>query len=313
MQDLNDIHYFVQVVEHGTFSAASKTLGIARSQLSFRIARLEESLGVRLIQRTTRHFHVTELGQRYYEQCLQILAVVKQAQKVVDDVQGKPKGRLRVGCPVSFDHLLLAPILIGYLKHNPGVHIDLDICHHQMDIVEAGYDVAFRVRPSLKDSSMVVRSFGLDPHILVASADLAKQWGLPKSPCDLRRFPSIDNISNEGRHFWSLQQAKDDPIQIEHHPSLITDNLQVLFQAVHAGVGVSQCPEFLCRPYLATGELVRFLPDWSLPPGNVHAVYPSRHGQMPALRDFIAYTTRHMPKLLEKLHRDFNSAATHQL
>jgi DNA-binding transcriptional LysR family regulator len=313
MQDLNDIHYFVQVVEHGTFSAASKTLGIAKSQLSFRIARLEESLGARLIQRTTRHFHVTALGKRYYEQCLQILAAVNQAQKLVDDVQGKPQGRIRVGCPVSFDHLLLAPIIIGYLKHNPGVHIDLDTCHHQMDIVEAGYDIAFRVRPSLKDSSMVVRSFGLDPQILVASPDLLKQLGEPKSPDDLRRFPSVDTISNEGRHFWCLQKAKDAPIQMEHHPNLITDNLQVLFQGIHAGVGVSQCPEFVCRPYLARGELVRVLPHWSLPPGNVHAVYPSRHGQIPALRDFIDYTAQHMPKLLEKLHRDSDSPTTHQL
>lgn len=312
MQDLNDISYFVQVVEEGTFSAASKVLGIAKSQLSFRIARLEESLGVRLIQRTTRRSHITEIGKRYYEQCLHVLAAVKLAQQVVDDVQAKPQGRIRVGCPVSFDQLLLAPILVGYLKHNPGVQVDLDICHHQMDVIEAGYDIAFRVRPSVKDSSMVVRSFGLDPHILVASPDLLKRWRQPKAPEELRGMPSLDVIAIEGRHFWPLQRADGEIAQIEHHPSLITDDLHVLFQAILGGVGISLFPECICRPFLAKGQLVRLLPEWSLPPGNVHAVYPSRHGHTPALRDFIDYTAQHLPKLLTDFQRDFDGSSLYR-
>jgi len=155
VQDLNDIYYFVQVVELGSFTAASKALGVAKSQLSFRVARLEASLGVRLIQRTTRRSHVSEIGQRYYEQCRQLLAAAEQTQRVIDEAQAAPRGRIHVACPVLFAQLLLAPILVDFLRQHPEVQIDLDICHHQVDVIAGGYDIAFRVHDSLKDSSLV--------------------------------------------------------------------------------------------------------------------------------------------------------------
>ncbi len=151
MQDLNDIDYFVQVVELGSFTAASKALGVAKSQLSFRVARLEASLGVRLIQRTTRRSHVSEIGRRYYEQCRLLLAAAAQTQRVIDDAQATPRGRIRVACPVLFAQLLLAPVLVDFLKQHPEVQVDLDICHHQADVIAGGYDIAFRVRDSVKD------------------------------------------------------------------------------------------------------------------------------------------------------------------
>lgn len=300
MQDLNDIYYFVQVVELGSFTAASKALGVAKSQLSFRVARLEASLGVRLIQRTTRRSHVSEIGQRYYEQCRQLLAAAEQTQRVIDEAQAAPRGRIHVACPVLFAQLLLAPILVDFLRRHPEVQVDLDICHHQVDVIAGGYDIAFRVHDSLKDSSLVMRSYGMDPQVLVASPELLRRQGQPTQPLELKRLSSVGLISAEGRHFWHLQAADGRTQQVEHHPSLTSDDLQVLYQAVIGGVGAAQLPQFVCRGPIAEGRLVPLLPAWSLPSGNVHAVYPSRHGHTPALRSFIEFVAQHMPQVLRR-------------
>lgn len=300
MQDLNDILYFVQVVEHGSFTAASRSLGVAKSQLSFRIARLEENLGVRLIQRTTRRSHVTEIGRRYYDQCRLMLAAAERAQEVIDDAQAIPRGRLRVACPVMFAQLLLAPVLVGFLRRHPDVQIDLDICHHQVDVVANGYDIAFRVRSAVQDSSLVARSFGMDPQMLVASPDLLQRIEPPQQPADLGHVPSMGVMACEGRHFWTLLDAAGHTQRIEHHPGLVSDDLQVLYQAVIGGLGIAQLPRFICRDPIARGQLVPLLPAWSLPPGNVHAVYPSRHGQTPAMRCFVDYVAEHLPDVLAR-------------
>ncbi|MEY2113979.1 LysR substrate-binding domain-containing protein [Rhodanobacter sp. FW106-PBR-R2A-1-13] len=300
MQDLTDIYYFVQVVELGSFTAASKALGVAKSQLSFRVARLETSLGVRLIQRTTRRSHVSEIGQRYYEQCRQLLAAAEQTQRVIDEAQAAPRGRIHVACPVLFAQLLLAPILVEYLRRHPEVQIDLDICHHQVDVIAGGYDIAFRVRDSLRDSSLVMRSYGMDPQLLVASPELLQRLGQPAQPVDLKRLPSVGVMDADGRHFWHLRADDGRTQQVEHRPSLVSDDLQVLYQAAIGGIGVAQLPQFVCREPIAEGRLVPLLPAWSLPSGNVHAVYPSRHGHTPALRSFIDFVAEHMPQVLHR-------------
>lgn len=301
MQDLNDIRYFVQVVELGSLTAASKALGVAKSQLSFRLARLEAKLGVRLIQRTTRRMHVTEIGLRYHEQCRLLLSAAVRAQSVIEDAQAAPRGRIHVACPVLFAQLLLAPVLVDYLQQHPDVQVDLDISNHQIDVVAGGYDIAFRVSQSVKDSSLVMRSFGMDPQILVARPELLDRYGAPRHPRQLQQLPSIGVINIEGRHFWNLSDARRRLQPVEYHPRLVSDDLQVLLRAVMAGLGVAQLPQWLCRELLAQRKLVRLLPQWTLPPGNVHAVYPSRHGHTPALRSFIEFVALRLPLVLREM------------
>lgn len=301
MQDLNDIHYFVQVVELGSFTAASKTLGVAKSQLSFRVARLEASLGVRLIQRTTRRMHVTDVGHRYHEQCRLLLEAAEQAQHVIEDAQAAPRGRIHVACPPLFAQLLLAPVLVDYLGCHPDVQVDLNICNHQADVVAGGFDIAFRVRQSVKDSSLVMRSFGMDPQILVSAPALLERHGAIHHPKDLQGLPSIGVINVEGRHFWNLANAEPRLQPVEHQPRLVSDDLHMLLRAVVAGVGVAQLPLWLCHELLVQGRLLRLLPDWTLPPGNVHAVYPSRHGHTPAVHSFIEFVAQRLPQELQYL------------
>ncbi|WP_126539205.1 LysR substrate-binding domain-containing protein [Aerosticca soli] len=301
VQDLNDIYYFVRVVELGTFTAASKALGVAKSQLSFRIARLEEDLGIRLIQRTTRRLHVSEVGLLYYQQCLKILAAAQEAQRVVEQVQATPRGRIRIGCPVLFEQLLLAPLLVGFLECYPEVQIEIDICGHQADVVAQGFDIAFRVRQTVRDSSLVVRSFGMDRHILVASPRLLEGLPTPQQPKDLARLPSVDVLESEGRHFWTLLGPDGSSSMVEHHPRLTTDDLHALLEAAIGGIGVAELPDWMCRPALADGRLVSVLDSYLLPPGNVHAVYPSRHGQTAAVRCLIDYVAAELPRRLRAL------------
>ncbi len=303
MQDLNDIFYFVQVVEHGGFTAASQVLGVAKSLLSFRVARLEKSLGVRLIQRTTRRASVTELGREYYEQCRVMLEAAAKAQQVIEVAQGAPRGTIHVACPVLFAQLLLGPLLVEFLQRYPDVQVNLDIGRHQVDVVGGGYDIAFRVRPVVKDSSLVVRSFGLDPQTLVASPALLRRHGMPSCPAELARIESVDVVAADNRHFWTLADTDGNARHIEHRPKLATDDLQLLYQAVLSGIGMAQLPAFVCRDAIRNGALVQLLPSWALPPGNVHAVYPSRHGQTPAVRCFIDFVAQMLPYALERVQQ----------
>lgn len=302
MQDINDIHYFVQVVERGTFTKASKALGIARSQLSSRIARLEGNLGVRLIQRTTRQSHVTDIGRLYYRECLRILAAAEQAQRVIEDAQGVPRGRIRVGCPVLFARLLLTPLLSEFLDRYPDVRISLDICSHHTDVVASGLDIAFQVRQSMDDSSLIVRSFGSDPQVMVGAPRLLRRHGRPAHPADLADLPSVTLPSHEGRHFWMLLDRARHALQVEHHPRLTSDDLYVLLEAAVGGVGIARLPAWLCREFIARGCLVALLDGYQIPPCDVHAVYPSRHGHTPALRSFIDFAAQQIPVALRRLH-----------
>jgi DNA-binding transcriptional LysR family regulator len=309
MQDLNDIKYFVTLIEHRTFSAASRVLGIAKSRLSFRIARLEQNLGVRLIHRTTRRSHVTDIGRRYYEQCLQILAAAEQAQSLVDTARGNLQGRIRVGCSFMFAPLLLK-VVIDYLKHQPSVDIELGICNNQADVIESGFDVVFRLRDSVKDSTMVMRQLGTLRQTLVASPQLIDKHGEPKAPADLRKLPSVAIESANGRHFYNFQNAGGEVTHVEHQPRLLSDDLQILRQAMLSGIGIAQLPNFVCKPLIEQRHVVHLLPDWTLACGNVHAMYPSRHGVVPALHCFINYTAEHLPNVLANVEHDFEASMT---
>jgi len=172
-----------------------------------------------------------------------------------------------------------------------------------VDVIASGFDIAFRVRDSVEDSSLVMRSYGLDPHLLVASPDLLLRQGRPLQPQDLKRMSSVGVISPEGRHFWHLQAEDRRAQQVEHHPSLVSDDLQVLYQAVVGGIGVAQLPRFVCRAAIDAGRLVPLLPAWSPPPGNVHAVYPSRHGHTPALDRFLQFIGQHLPRALQRIQQ----------
>ncbi|RFA30595.1 LysR family transcriptional regulator [Alkalilimnicola ehrlichii] len=301
MQNLNDMYYFAQVAEHGSFTAAAYAVGMPKSTLSRRISRLEEGLGVRLLHRTTRRLTLTDIGREYLRHCQEVLAAAEAASEAVQRIQGEPSGLVRVTAPLSVSQTLLARAVPEFLARYPKVRIDLEASSRRVDLIADGVDVAIRVRSSLEDSSLVMRRFGISRLILVASPELLVRYGEPRHPVDLSMFPSLSLRFTEGRHIWELQGRDGESLTISHQPRLTTDDMWVLRDAAAEGVGITALPGFVCHEYLAGKRLANVLPDWSLPTGQLHAVYPYRRGLVPAVRHFIDFLAARLPVLAEEM------------
>jgi DNA-binding transcriptional LysR family regulator len=302
MNDLNNILYFAKIVEHGSLSAASDALGVAKSVLSQHLARLEADLGVRLIQRTTRKLQITDVGLRYYQRCRAVLAEVARANKLIDDARATPRGSVRLTSPVNFAQAILAPVLANFMVEHPEVEIALDITNREVDLIAEGYDIALRIAPVMRASTLIVRSFLLKRHTLVASPAFIERHGEPRVPEDLRGLASVGGLhglARGDRHVWRLTGTDGGVRVVPHTPRLVTEDVIVLKQVALAGCGIVELPPICCHDELADGSLVRLLPDWSLPDMNLHAVFPSRKGLTPAVRCFIDYLSLHLRDALD--------------
>lgn len=290
MQDLNDLFYFVQVVEHAGFSAASRALGIPKSRLSRRIAALEEGLGVRLIHRSTRTISVTELGKTYYEHCVAMLAQAEAAQAVIDRSMAEPRGVIRVACPPGLLYFVVADMLTQFMQRYPLVQVELDASGRRVDVIREGYDLAIRVRfPPFEDSELVVRTLSSSPQKMLAAPSLLQEQAAIKEPKDLMLLPSLDWMRPASNHQWELENSQGLAVSISHKPRLVTGDLATLRAAALAGLGIVQLPLLVTYDDIKTGRLVEVLPDWQLRGGVVQVVFPSRRGMLPAVRAFIDY------------------------
>ncbi|AKQ56351.1 LysR family transcriptional regulator [Bordetella hinzii] len=274
MQDLNDLYYFVQTVEHRGFAPAGRALGMPKSKLSRRVAMLEERLGVRLIQRSTRHFLVTDIGQSYYERCKAMLAEAEAAQEVIDAAQVEPRGVVRLSCPVALLHVYVGDMLAEFMRRYPRVVVQLESTNRRVDVLAEGVDIAIRVRPPpLEDS------------------DLVKAHGMPGAPEDLLQWPHLAlGIPNQPLR-WQLLGPQERQATVPLTPRLITTDMIALRDAALAGVGVVQLPRLMVREQIAGGQLVQVLPGWEPRREIVHAVFPSRRGLLSSVRalvDFLA-------------------------
>jgi len=186
MQDLNDLFYFVHVVECGGFTSAGRHLGMPKSKLSRRIAGLEERLGVRLIQRTSRNFVVSEVGKKYYQHCKAMLVEAEAAQESIDELHSEPRGLIRLSCPTGLLNSHVGAMLADFMVLHPRITISLEATNRRVDVVGEGLDIAIRVRPPpLEDSTLVMRVLAERGQCLVASPELIKQKGHPTTPSEL--------------------------------------------------------------------------------------------------------------------------------
>ncbi|HET6586841.1 MAG TPA: LysR substrate-binding domain-containing protein [Oleiagrimonas sp.] len=296
LQDLNDLYFFAAVVENGGFSAAGRALGIPKSRLSKRVAQLEERLGVRLLQRTTRKFVVTETGERFYEHCRAVLEEARAAQDAVDAVRAEPRGMVRISCPVSLARSLLAPILPDFLAEHPKVQVRLLASNRRVDLIDEGYDIAIRVRFKLDtDATLIVREFGMSSMILVAGSALWEQFERPQTPADLSALPTLSMNEQGGAQTWELMHTNGDKAHVDVTPRLVSGEFAVLLEAAQRGMGVALLPESVCARFLEEGRLERLLPDWSGPQGTMHFVYPSRRGLLPAVRALVDFLAERLP------------------
>lgn len=290
MQDLNDLFFFAQVVDHRGFAPAGRALGVPKSKLSRRISLLEERLGVRLIQRSTRRFTVTDIGESYYRHCKAMLVEAQAAQEVIELTHAEPQGTVRLACPVALLHYQVGSMLADFMAHCPRVQVQLEANNRRVDVIREGFDVAIRVRfPPLEDSELVMKVLGESTQSLVASPALLARHAMPVVPADLNALPSLDLGPPHGEHVWQLDGPDGAAAAVHHRPRLVTDDMTALRLAALAGVGVTQLPAMMVRDELARGDLVAVLPEWAPRSGVVHAVFPSRRGLLPAVRELIDF------------------------
>ncbi|MDO4709986.1 MAG: LysR family transcriptional regulator [Pseudomonadota bacterium] len=301
MPDFNDLHYFALVVDHGGYAAAERALGIPRSRLSRRITQLEETLGVRLLQRSTRSFAVTEVGQNVYRHALVMREAAQAAHEAVAQLSSTPRGLVRVSVPVTLAQEVMPDVLPAFLACHPEVRLQIHVSNRRVDLIQEGFDVALRVRSKLDDDgSLVMRSFGHDQLLLVASPDYLRQHGRPQNPEDLGEHLILSMFEDEARQYWELHGPAGEVRRLNLQPRLAAFDFQMLRAMVKQGIGITMLPEMSCAEAVKNGELEVILPQWKLPQGIIHAVFPSRRGMLPAVRAFIDHLAEVLPQKLAK-------------
>jgi DNA-binding transcriptional LysR family regulator len=291
MQDLNDLYYFVQIVDHGGFAPAARATGLQKSKLSRRIQALENRLGVRLLSRSSRRFSVTEVGQEYYRHCIAMLVEAEAAEQAIAELRAEPRGVIRMACPVGLLQFQFSGLIARFVKENPAVEIHLKCFNRPVDLIAEGFDIAIRVRfPPLDDTGLVMRKLDDSAQCLVASPALVAS---PiATPADLHGLPSLDLGPPRSDYHWELHTAEGQTASVSHIPRIVTDDMATLHAAAIEGLGVVQLPTLLIWPDVQQGRLVHVLPSWRPQPGIVHAVFPSRRGLLPSVRTLLDFFVR---------------------
>lgn len=289
MDRLDDMLAFIKVVDARSFTAAAARLGLSKSVVSRRLAELEDRLGARLLNRTTRKLSLTEVGQAFYERCTRIIADLEEAERAVGDLHGAPRGRLRLNAPVSFGRLHLAPAIVAFAESYPAIEIDVDLNDRYVDLLEDGYDMAVRIG-RLRDSSLVARKLAPCRRAVVASPAYLERFGVPETPEDLTRHNCLLYTNAPTAEQWQFGDG-DNLRSVKVGGSMRANNGDLTCAAAVAGLGVAILPTFLCGAALATGDLVRLDLPLHAPDTAVYAVYPqNRHlsSKVRAFVDFLA-------------------------
>src|SRR5579871_4607816 len=296
--DLNDLKYFAEIVEQGSFTLAAQALGVQTSRLSRRVTALEAELGIRLLNRTTRRLSLTDAGKQFLQHCQAIMAHAQAAYEDVEKTRSAPSGVVRISCPIGLLEAGMSKILLGYLKRYPDVRLLLDATNRRVDVIQEGLDLALRVRQgALADSELVIRQLWKTNTILVASPAFLKDHPGLVTLDQVAALPTLvmGNISE--RFEWIFYDAEGNVVSSPHKPRLATDDLSTLRNAARAGMGVAELPRELVEPDLQNGGLLQVLPGLMSLEGIVHAVYPTRRGMVPAVAALLDSIAREFPNM----------------
>jgi DNA-binding transcriptional LysR family regulator len=294
MRDFNDLQFFAAVVVNRGFSAAARVLGVPKSRLSRRVALLEERLGVRLLDRTTRGLGLTEVGQQVFEHARAAVIEAEAAEEAALRMQTEPRGLVRLSCPLGFQDEI-AGALPGFLAAHPQLRVQCIATNRRVDLIHEGVDVAIRVRERLDtDADLQMKRIGVSRRFLVASPNLLATAGVPTSPADIVNFPVLHQEEQSGGT-WLLTSGSGETRSVPIEPRLASGSFDILMAAACQGAGIALLPATYCEKALATGVLVRVLPEWSASDGILHLIFVSRRGMLPGVRaviDFAAAALR---------------------
>lgn len=296
MQPLDDFFYFAKVAEHGGYAKAARALQIPKSRISRHVAALEARLGVRLVNRSTRRFVVTDVGQEVRRHALAMLAEADAAIEAVEFARAEPRGLIKASCPVELAQTAMARFLPDFLARYPSIRLLLYATNRRVDVINEGFDVALRVRTTpTGEDGLVMRKFGQARHLLVASSAYLDQRGRPQRPEEIAQYATLSFSPETERQNWDLADSSGATVRIEHSPRLVCHDFTLLRAAVLAGLGVALLPENVVRADLESGKLEQVLPAWTLPLGVFHVVFPTRRGLLPSVRAFIDFLAERMP------------------
>jgi len=276
MDKLSSLRAFVKAVESGSFAEAGRQLRLSRSAISKYIGELEQSLGVQLIVRTTRHASPTETGQRYFERAVAILADLDAADQAVSQSQAAPRGLLRVNAPMSFGTMRLGPVVADFMAHYPELQLQIVLSDDLLDPVQDGFDVTLRIA-ELESSSLVARRIMPVERVICAAPAYLAKHGTPQSPEELRRHTSLTYGFLLTGNQWKLTGADGDH-WIQPAWTLCVNNAEVLRDVAIRGQGIALIPRFIAADALASGALTAILSEYVAPPLALYAIYPpTRH------------------------------------
>lgn len=293
MLNLNDLYLFARVVDCRGFASASRLTGIPKATLSKRVAALEQQLGVRLIQRTSRSFLVTEVGLDFYRHAAAVLIEAEAAENVVRGRLSEPGGTVRLSASVPTAQILLAPLLPVLARKYPKVLIELDATDRFVDIVQEGFDLVLRDHfAKLPDSGLVQRHVGVDPVCVVASPAYLRESGVPAVPEELALHQGL--LTGGAAFTWSLYRADKRQVTVAPIPRFIANDTTALLSALDLGLGVCCLPLSLCRAQLESGKLRHLLPDWSAGSVTTTLLMPHRRGLLPGVRLVADFLIEHL-------------------
>ncbi|WP_394826311.1 LysR substrate-binding domain-containing protein [Pendulispora albinea] len=294
--DLNALHYFVQIVDRRSYTAAARALGLPKSTLSRRIGELEATLGARLIQRTSRKFVVTEVGLDVYRHAQAMLEEARAVEHAVKQRLAEPAGVVRLSCAQGVAQFALSRLLPRFMERFPKIDVVLHTTNRRVDLVEEGFDLAVRAHAlPLPDSSLVQRPLAHVTWALFAAPAYVERAGTPAAPADLRTHAVIV----QGRDpLWRLQHAHHPTVTLPLAPRLQSDSMGVVKDLVLAGSGIAALPAYTCRLELAGGAVQRVLHEWTAGQATLTLLSPSRRGQLPSVRAFADFLMAEFPAVV---------------
>jgi DNA-binding transcriptional LysR family regulator len=290
MDPLDGIAAFVSVIDAGSFSAAARRLKLSKSAVSAHLQRLEQRLGVRLLNRTTRRLAVTEAGAAYYRHCARILAEAEAAEQAASALQREPRGTLRISAPDSFGWMHVAPAIPDFLARYPELALDIALSPRPVNLVDEGIDLAIRIGV-IEDPSLVVRRLAPSRFVLCAAPAYLDRAGAPREPRDLASHHCLCVSLVSWGNAWRFVGAKGEE-RVAVSGVLRSNNAEMLRGAALDGLGIALLPSWAVGDELASGRLKRVLPDWEPPASSIYAVYPGNRLLTAKVRAFVDHLAR---------------------
>lgn len=287
--DLNAYAVYARVVELGGFTAAADALGLSKSMVSRQISTLEDALGVRLLNRTTRRISLTEAGAVVFERAQRIVMEAQEAAEEATCVEGAVRGQLRINAPMSFGISQLGPVMPEFMARYPELTIDLVLNDRRINLIEEGFDVSLRIS-ALTDSSLIARQLAPVERYIVGSPSYFEKHGVPKRPSDLAGHDFMLYTLLSRPNILEMENAKGEKEQVELKGRFLCNNADAMVEMMLKGMGLVFSPDVLCHRHLKSGALVRVLEDWTVPALTLHAIYPHSRHLAAKVRAFVDFT-----------------------